>query len=170
MWALCKTINKQNKGKTYSEPQLEGFFNKFWPDFASRFDSLLKKHGQSTPPKPKEVREMVEQILDTVQALLSASQSKLPSVASLATLLEYSPDDPALSYLTYPGSRVYPPIVLRPSLAQLPTGLHPDSSAAAGLEVNLDELTGKVVRPAMTQGQKPESSKPEVPPNKPPAA
>ncbi len=166
MLALCKTINRQNKGNVFPDPQLEKFFRRFWRDFESKFTVLLKKHGKSKPPKKKEVPETVEQILEIVTVLLRASQSG-PALLPIFPPSRYA----ALGYLDYPGnlpSGVYPPFVPEPFAAQLPKGLAP-APPATGLQVKLDELLGKVVKPAMAKGQKPESSKTETPPNKPPA-
>ena len=75
MLTLCKTINRQNIGNVFPEPQLERFFNKFWRDFELKYAAIMKKHRKSKPPKKPEAPEMLEKILETVQALLTASQT-----------------------------------------------------------------------------------------------
>lgn len=76
MLALCKMINRQNKVNPLSDGRVETFFDKFWDDFEKKFKALLETQGHSLPPKKKAVPEMVEEILETVQALLRASQEK----------------------------------------------------------------------------------------------
>jgi hypothetical protein len=78
MRALCHAINGQNAEHAYNEQQLDKFFDAFWPKFDSEFTALLNKHGESKPPEKKPMTEMVEQILETVQALLRASQPSPP--------------------------------------------------------------------------------------------
>ena len=168
MLALCMMINQHNTGHVHSELQLKKFFNTFWPEFEKGFTALFKKNRASRPPKKKDPTEMLEQILETMQALLTASQSR-SAFAPILPPLRYAP----LDYLDYPGnlpSTVYPPSVPQPSPAQLPTGLLPGSSAAAELRAIMAEPKGKVVRPAMAQGQKPKPSAAEELAKKPPAA
>lgn len=75
MLALCTMINQRNTGQVHSAQQLKKFFDTFWPEFEKGFTTLLKKHRASKPPAQKETPEMLEQILETVQALLRAMQS-----------------------------------------------------------------------------------------------
>jgi hypothetical protein len=146
MWALCKTINRQNAEKTFPEPHLEEFFNKFWPDFDSKFTALLKKHGGATPPKQKGVQEIVEQILETVQALLTASQTS-PVIVRPA--------------LASPGGPSYPPFI-----PQIPSG------ELSKEQQNILEYA-RLFGPDFYSSVKPPEPKlspGEKPPSKPPAA
>jgi hypothetical protein len=157
MLALCKMINRQNTGNTFTEPHLEKFFNKFWPDFDSRFAALLKKHGESKPPEKKGVPEMVEQILETVQALLRASQSKsLP---------------PGLL-----GSGCLPYLVVTEPSAQMPAGGYTVHSVEPKLmppnvRFSSDELSKMLAQSLeWLKAVNPEPSEPEQPSSKPPGA
>ena len=76
MLALCRMINRQNKVNPNPENRLETFFNRFWTDFLNKFAALMAKNERSQPSKPKPIHEMLEKILEAVEALLRKSQSK----------------------------------------------------------------------------------------------
>jgi hypothetical protein len=169
MLILCKTINKQNTENAFPDPQLEKFFKKFWRDFESGFTSILKKHGKSKPPRRPEAPEMLEQILETVQTLLNASQSRSLLFDFMSTG-SFSPRYAGFEQHGFQMAAEHPPFIPQSTPVQLIAGSMPPSGLSKeDLERIIPGRYKNIPFPSTAQAPKPKPPAADAPPSKTPA-
>lgn len=77
MLKLCMMINGFNKSPA-TEARLKEYFQAFWPRLESKLKELMESDSESVPPKKREMPEMLEEVLETVRALLRITRSGSP--------------------------------------------------------------------------------------------
>ena len=65
---LVATINGALGDGQISEPNLAEVFDTWWPKLEQSVAKVLKGHGQRTVPEPRDMRDMVEEILELVRS------------------------------------------------------------------------------------------------------
>lgn len=77
---LIRTINSENDEKVLPEERLEKAFLRWWDDFDSKFNEIMKNYKPKKQIHQKSTEDMVEEILETTRSIQRHLQKPYPFI------------------------------------------------------------------------------------------
>ncbi|MES2692037.1 MAG: toll-Interleukin receptor [Verrucomicrobiota bacterium] len=106
MWRLVKDLNSfQPKESQVAENRVRAAFEKFWGDFTTRFEAILKAHPEKLTGPVKTDSQMIGETLEAVRDMQRMLSATFPNRLSEEMKSLFSFDDDASAFSTEAARR-----------------------------------------------------------------